>query len=158
MRSTNIMIIMKLQNKSYIFLLLFFFASCVAKKSTIEYKERIIKDTIYKNVKETIVERFTDTLTVEKPCDSLGNLKPFIRSVSTPQGSVKIVGLNDVITAEIDLDGYKKIWEKEFKSNYIKSTDTKEVEVVKYKYPIWIILTLIISILINILLIKGSIF
>ena len=50
---------MKLQNKCYIFLLLFFFTSCVARKSTVEYKERIVKDTVYKNVKETIIERFT---------------------------------------------------------------------------------------------------
>ena len=150
--------IMKLQNKCYTFLLILFFTSCMARKSTVEYKERIVKDTIYKNIKETIVERFTDTLTIKNPCDSLGNLKPFMRSINTTQGNIKIVGINNTVTAEIDLEGYKNIWEKEFKSNYKRNTDTKEVEIVRYKYPIWLILTLIISILINILLIKGSIF
>ena len=149
---------MNLQNKSYIFLLLLFFNSCVAKKSTIEYKELIVKDTVYKNVKETIVERFTDTLTIDKPCDSLGNLKPFTRSIKVSQGTVKLTGLNNVITAKIDLDGYKKRWEKEFISRYNSNKKTKEVEIVRYRYPIWLVISLIISVALNVVMLKSKLF
>jgi hypothetical protein len=149
---------MKLQNKCYIFLLLFFFGSCVARKSTVEYKERIVKDTVYKNIKETIVERFTDTLTIESPCDSLGNLKPFKTFVKLKQGSVKLTGVNNTIVQEIDLKGYKKIWEKEFISKYNSNKKTKEVDELRFKYPLWLILVLVGSVLINLWLLKYKFF
>jgi len=131
---------MKLQNKSYIFLLLFFFIGCNASKSTIEYKERIVKDTILQTKIEVLVERFTDTLTIKQPCDSLGNLKPFKQLVSTKQGKVSIQGKNNVITAEIDLNAYKQIWESEYKSKIDKNIVIKEKEVVKYRTPLWLII------------------
>ncbi len=131
---------MKLTNKSYIFLLLFFFIGCNASKSTIEYKERIVKDTILQTKIEVLVERFTDTLTIKQPCDSLGNLKPFKQLVSTKQGKVSIQGKNNVITAEIDLNAYKQIWESEYKSKIDKNIVIKEKEVVKYRTPLWLII------------------
>jgi hypothetical protein len=131
---------MKLQNKSYIFLLLFFFIGCNASKSTIEYKERIVKDTILQTKIEVLVERFTDTLTIKQPCDSLGNLKPFKQIISTKQGKVSIQGKNNVITAEIDLNAYKQIWESEYKSKIDKNIVIKEKEVVKYRTPLWLII------------------
>lgn len=131
---------MKLQNKSYIFLLLFFFIGCNASKSTIEYKERIVKDTILQTKIEVLVERFTDTLTIKQPCDSLGNLKPFKQIISTKQGKVSIQGKNNVITAEIDLNAYKQIWESEYKSKIDKNIVIKEKEVVKYRAPLWLII------------------
>jgi hypothetical protein len=130
----------------------------VARKSTVEYKERIVKDTIYNNVKETIIERFTDTLTVDSPCDSLGNLKPFTRSIKVNQGTVNVIGLNNVITAKIDLKGYKKRWEKEFISTYNSNKETKEVEIVKFRYPLWLVLGLVGSVLLNLLLLKYKLF
>jgi PBP1b-binding outer membrane lipoprotein LpoB len=138
----------------YILIIIVIFSGCAAKKSTIEYKERIIKDTVFKNVKETIIERFTDTLTIQNPCDSLGNLKPFTRSIKVDQGKINLTGLNNTITAKIDLEGYKKVWEKEFKSNYIRKVDTKEVEIVRYKFPFWLVLVFAISVLINIALLR----
>jgi len=145
---------MKLKNTSYIFLLILFFGSCVARKSTVEYKDRVVKDTVYKNVKETIVERFTDTLTIEQPCDSLGNLKPFRQSIKVSQGNINLTGFNNVITAEIDLDGYKKIWQKEFVKQYENKNSEIKKEVVRLKYPLWLIIYSISVTLLCVLLIK----
>ena len=64
---------MKLTNKSYIFLLLFFFTSCISKKLVTDIQERVKVDTVYKTKTIKEVERFVDTLVIEKPCDSLGN-------------------------------------------------------------------------------------
>lgn len=140
---------MKLQNKSYIILLIFFFGSCVAKKSIIEYKDRIVKDTIIqtKTIKE--IERFTDTLTIEKPCDSLGNLKPFKQFIKTKQGNVTIKGVNNVISAEIDLKGYKEILEKEYKTKYEKLQEIKKETIIKYKYPLWLMMLPIITLVVG---------
>ena len=121
-------------------ILLLLLAGCASKKTITEYKDRIVNDTIIKTKTEILVERFIDTLTIEQPCDSLGNLKPFKQLISTKQGRVSLQGKNNVITAEIDLNAYKEIWEKEYKSKLDKNIIIKEKEVVKYKTPFWLIL------------------
>ena len=149
---------MKLQNKSYIFLLIFFFGGCVAKKSTIEYKERIVRDTVNIETVKTIIKPIKETLIVENPCDSLGILKQFDKEIKTELSSVRVFNDKGVIKAEINIDSLKQVLRTEFKSNYVAKTDTKEVEIIRYKYPLWLVLTLIISILLNILLLKGKVF
>lgn len=140
---------MKLQNKSYIFLLLFFFISCKSKQVITEYKDRIQKDTIYttKTIKE--IERFTDTLTIESPCDSLGNLKPFKQLIKTKQGNVILTGINNVISQEIDLKGYKDQLEQTYQVKYDKFVSEYNNETIKYKTPFyhWIIHLLCILII-----------
>lgn len=121
-------------------ILLLLLAGCASKKTITEYKDRVVNDTIIKTKTEILVERFTDTLTIEQPCDSLGNLKPFKQLISTKQGKVSLQGKNNVITVEIDLNAYKEIWEKEYKSKLDKNIIIKEKEVVKYKTPLWLIL------------------
>ena len=145
---------MKLQNKSYIFLLLFFFISCNAKKVVTEFKDRIIKDTIIqtKTIKE--VERFTDTLTIKQPCDSLGNLKPFKQLIKVKQGNISLIGINNVITAEIDLKGYKDVLEQTYKTKYEKFTENYNKEVVKYKLSFWVWIYIFSSIAIIYFLLK----
>jgi len=145
---------MKLKNTSYIFLLLFFFTSCVAKKSTIEYKERIVRDTINIEVVKTIVKPIKETLIIEKPCDSLGNLKQFEKEIKTPKGSVKLTNDKGKIKVEINIDSIIEVKEKEFKSKYQSKVDIKEVEVIRYKYPLWLMLTAFISIIINLAFLK----
>lgn len=131
---------MKLANKSLVFLTVLFFFSCGSKKSTIEYREVIKNDTIIKTKVETLIERFTDTLTIENPCTEKGDLKPFNQVIKTNQGNISLVGKNNVITANIDLKAYQKIWETEYKSKLDKSTLIKEKEVIRYKIPLWIII------------------
>ena len=124
--------------KKLIILLLLF--GCSSKKTITEYKDRIVNDTIIKTRTEVLVERFTDTLTIEQPCDSLGNLRPFKQIISTKQGKYTLTGSNNVITANLDLKGYKEILEKEYKSKLDKNTIVKEKEVIRYRTPLWLIL------------------
>ena len=148
---------MKPQNKSYIFLLLFFI-SCNAKKVVTEFKDRIQKDTIYKTKTIKEVERFTDTLTIKQPCDSLGNLKPFKQLIKVKQGNISLTGLNNVISAEIDLKGYKEQLEETYKTKYEKFTENYNKETIKYKVPFYHWLIHIISFLVIILLLRNRIF
>jgi hypothetical protein len=126
-------------NKYFILVLLISFG-CSSKKTITEYRDRVVSDTIIKTRTEVLVERFTDTLTVESPCDTLGNLKSFKQVISTKQGKVTIQNKNGNIDATIDLKGYKDVLEKEYKSKLDKNTIVKEKEVIKYKIPLWIIL------------------
>ena len=121
-----------------IILLLVF--GCSSKKTVTEYRDRVVTDTIINSKTEVLIERFTDTLTGEQPCDSLGNLKPFNQLISTSQGKVSIQGKNNVITAKIDLNAYKKIWETEYKSKQEQNVVIKEKELIRYRTPLWIIL------------------
>jgi hypothetical protein len=147
---------MKLQNKSYIFLLLFFFIGCVAKKSTIEYKERIVKDTIYKELIKTVFKPVKEVLYVDSPCDSVGALKPFEKTLITNKTKVKLYSDKNVIKVEVNIDSIIELREKEFKSNYQSNKEQKSVDVVRYKYPLLLVITLLISVLLNILLLKNK--
>ena len=141
--------------KLFILLLL---VGCSSKRTITEYKDKVIRDTIIKTKTETLVERFTDTLTIEQPCDSLGNLKHFKQLISTKQGNISLVGKNNVITAEIDLKEYKKIWETEYKSKLDKNTLIKEKEILRYKIPLWCWLLISLESLIIALLLKNRFF
>ena len=145
---------MKLTNKSYIFLLLFFFSSCVSKKLVTVIQERIKVDTIYKTKTIKEVERFTDTLVIDKPCDSLGNLKPFKQLIKTKQGNITLTGLNNKITQQIDLNGYKDVLEETYKTKYDSFVKNYNKEVVKYRLPLWVFIYITASALVIFLLLK----
>lgn len=145
---------MKLTNKSYIFLLLFFFNSCVSKKLITDIQERVKVDTIYKTKTIKEVERFTDTLVIDKPCDSLGNLKPFKQLIKTKQGNITLTGLNNQITQQIDLNGYKDVLEETYKTKYDSFVKNYNKEVVKYRIPLWVFIYITASALVIFLLLR----
>ena len=145
---------MKLTNKSYIFLLLFFFTSCISKKLVTDIQERVKVDTIYKTKTIKEVERFVDTLVIEKPCDSLGNLKPFKQLIKTKQGNITLTGLNNQITQQIDLNGYKDVLEETYKTKYDSFVKNYNKEVVKYRIPLWVFIYIAASALVIFLLIR----
>ncbi len=146
---------MKLQTKLFFFIIIFSLVnSCKSKKVITDYKEIIKKDTIYttKIVKE--VEKYTDTITIENPCDSLGNLKHFKQVINTVQGNITLKGLNDSITAEIDLKGYKDVLERTYQLKYDKKvSELNEVEVI-YKTPFWHWLAHLLSLVVVYLYVK----
>ena len=145
---------MKLTNKSYIFLLLFFFTSCVSKKLITDIQERIKVDTIYKTKTIKEIERFVDTLVIDKPCDSLGNLKPFKQLIKTKQGNITLTGFNNQITQQIDLNGYKDVLEETYKIKYDSFVKNYNKEVVKYRIPLWVFIYIAASALVIFLLIR----
>lgn len=135
-------------------ILILLFTSCVAKKTKIEYKERILRDTVSVFKDRIISKQVIDTLLVEKPCDSLGNLKDFEKTIKTDIAEVKLTNNNGSIQATVNIDSIQQVWEKEFKSTFKKEVDTKFVEVVKFRYPFWMILTIIVLFLLNIVQLK----
>jgi len=144
-----------MKTKIFFFTIIFsLLYSCGGKKVVTEYKEIIKKDTIYtiKTIKE--VEAFRDTLTIKQPCDSLGNLKPFKQLIKVKQGNISLIGINNVITAEIDLKGYKDVLEQTYKTKYENFTNTYNKETIKYKLPFWVWIYIFSSIAIIFFLLK----
>ena len=116
-----------------------FFANCKPKKIYIE-NTKIERDSIYltKTIKE--IERFTDTLTIEQPCDSLGNLKHFTHKVSTKQGNILIQNKNGSINATIDLKAYRDVLEKEYQSKLKENTKIEKETIYKIPFKYWLFL------------------
>lgn len=142
--------------KKLIIILLLLASSCVAKKTTIEYKERIKLDTVSVFVDREVIKSVIDTLVVEKPCDSLGNLKDFEKTIKTEKAEVTLKSVKGNIEVSVNIDSLVNEKITKFKQSYKREVDTKEVEIVRYTYPLWLIFSLIVSVLINLVLLKSK--
>lgn len=139
--------------------LIFFFIfvasfSCATKKTSVEYKEKVLIDTV-RVFKDRIISKMViDTLTIESPCDSLGNLKEFEKTIKTDIAKIVLSNRNGKIQARINIDSIKQVREKVFKSTVKKEVQVKEVKVVKFKVPLWIVVLLLSSVAFNVVLLR----
>jgi hypothetical protein len=141
--------------KLILFIILIASFSCATKKTTVEYKEKILIDTVRVFKDRIISKMIIDTLTVEAPCDSLGNLKEFEKTIKTDIAEIVLSNSNGKIQARINIDSIQQVWEKEFKSTVKKEVQLKEVKVTKFKIPLWIIIVLLCSLAFNVVLIRN---
>tara|TARA_R110000744_G_scaffold360799_1_gene468378 strand:- start:347 stop:817 length:471 start_codon:yes stop_codon:yes gene_type:complete len=150
---------MKVQfgNKSYIFLLIFFFTACVSKKSIVEYRDRVVTDTLIVKRNVEVIKAIRDTLIVEAPCDSLGNLINFNQVLKTPKTTIKLKSEKGNIVVEYEQDSIVTSTEviKDIKRE--KDVQIIEKETVRYRvnYKVWI--ALVLSLGLNIFLFKDKI-
>jgi len=139
--------------------LIFFFIfvssfSCATKKTSVEYKEKVLIDTV-RVFKDRIISKMViDTLTIESPCDSLGNLKEFEKTIKTDIAKIVLSNRNGKIQVRINIDSIKQVREKVFKSTVNKEVQVKEVKVVKFKVPLWIVVLLLSSVAFNVVLLR----
>ena len=113
------------------------FANCRSKKIVVKTEKVVEVDSVYVFKEKRIVERFTDTLKIEKACDSVGNLKAFKRTFVVPQGKISLQGVNNQIQAKIDLKGYENTIEQKYKTIYDKKISELSSKEVKYKTPFY---------------------
>lgn len=144
-------------NRLFFFTAIFIlFTSCGTRRVTTTSKEIQTKiDTVIIEKNKTIIERFTDTLKIESPCDSLGRLKSFKQSVLVPQGRVDLFSDdNGDINVEIDLKAYEKSIESRVEKKYEALLKDNYKEIVKYKTPIWLLIYSILITIICVLLLR----
>jgi len=122
--------IYKIMRIFLIILIAFLLIGCKAKIVTIETHttdtlriEKIIK----------ITPQQLNSLVIDSPCDSLGNLKPFIYSFGSKENKTTVKTLKNTIVIEQNIDSLKSVWEKEYKASTFKS---EKVETI-YKTPNW---------------------
>jgi len=137
---------------SIVFLLLF--TSCTAKKVITQTKEVIKNDTIIVTKDRYITKAVNDTIIIESPCDSLGVLKPFKERLKTAQGQITIQSKNNVIQANINLDSIVQSIEKRYESKTVDTTQKSDTLKIKYRTPIWLVLSLVFSVIVNLLLLR----
>lgn len=138
--------------KILVFLLLItIILSCTSKKTTtFKYNSQKQFDSIAFESKLTIYPSLKDTFFIQSPCDSLGNLKPFSSSYTSPQGNIIIEGKNGYLKASIDL---KSVANSSTNKSLVHKTDNNQIlqsEIVKYRTDWRLILLLIGSVGINI--------
>ena len=130
-------------NKLLVLFIAVIVTSCAAKKSTIQVKEVVKTDTLVITKDRIIQKAVHDTLVIDNPCDSLGILKPFKQRLVTAQGNVTIQTKGNAIEAVINLDSIRSVWEKEYKSSAMATTENISVEIIRYKLPTWAIIYMV---------------
>jgi hypothetical protein len=113
-----------------IILLAFLLIGCKAKIKTVETHST---DTVRVEKIIKITPSQINNLTIDTPCDSLGNLKPFNYTFGSDKNKTTVKTLNNTIYIEQNLDSIKSIWEKEQN----KSTFTSSKSEIIYKTPSW---------------------
>lgn len=106
-----------------LFFLVIFFSlfSCSTRKKTTE-KERIriekdtvfIKDSIYIYRNRTVTPPSVNTEVIPNPCDSLGKLKDFNKTIKFPGGIANLKSEDGNIKAQINTDSISSVTEKQY--------------------------------------------
>ena len=130
------------------------FSSCVAKKTTTEYKEVVKMDSIYITNDRYITKQVNDTILIEQPCDTLGNLKDFDRQIRSGGVKVSLKSVNGSIKATMNIDSIVNSKITEFKQNYKSEIQIKEIEIIRNRVPFWVWGIIIFEGLIILLLFK----
>lgn len=128
--------------------------SCVSKKVITETKEVVKRDSIYIIKDRFVTKQVNDTITIEKPCDSLGNLKSFDRVIKTNSVKVSLRSVNGNIEATVDIDSIVNSRIVEFKQNYQSKVEVKETEIVRYRTPLWVWFVIALEALVILLLLR----
>jgi len=140
------------------FIILFLLMVSCGSKKVITETEYITKtDTLIVKKDRFITKKVVDTLFVENPCDSLGILKPFKNVLKTSNASITLESVNGNIEARINLDSIISSIESKYKTKAVEVVKENTSEIVKYRTHLWIVLSLVISVGINLLLLKKYI-
>jgi len=125
-----------------ILLVLLIISSCRAKK---EYTNTVTNDTIKINSIVKITPQQLNSLVIDEPCDSLGNLKPFKYTFGSGENKTTLKAKNDTIYLEQNNDSIINSWKEEYKSSF-KSEDKLVIKEVKRPFNLYsIILNVILA-------------
>jgi hypothetical protein len=127
---------------------------CVSKRVVTETKEIVKRDSIYIIKDRFITKQVNDTITIDKPCDSLGNLKSFDRVIKTNNVKITLKSVKGNIQATVNIDSIVNSRIVEFKQKYKSKVQVKETEVVRYRTPLWVWLVIILEALVILLLLR----
>ena len=120
----------------YLIIILILLVGCKPQQITVT-KTEYVHDTISVEKIVKINVPVKQVVEIESPCDSLGNLKPFKTVLKSEKGNVTVVGKDNSISVEFNLDSIKEVYRKEFQSHVSDKVEIKEVEV-KQPLPKWI--------------------
>lgn len=132
------------------------FCGCSSKKSTYKFTEHIKFDSINYQIEKITYPRLKETVFVDSPCDSSGQLKPFKQSFITSQGKIIVEGKNNQITTDVNLNETSSTVLKSSKNSVDKSVETSEIKKTNVVQDWRLILLLVLSIFFNIYQFKNN--
>jgi hypothetical protein len=138
--------------KNLLILLTFVLFSCASKKEVkTEKLEHFKTDTIIREKIVVKTETIIDTFSIDKPCDEKGVLKDFNQRILTGAGFVHVWSNEGKIHAKLHLKETLNVNDKEkiVKIEYKDKIITKEVFKTKYKERWYLLITLVLSLLLN---------
>ena len=135
---------------TYILLVILLLSSCKAKETTVERTQT--SDTLISKSFEYVSKPIETKYTFSIECDSLGNVKEIQTFESSGLNSASVKLKNN----QLDLRLITGISERKTDTIYMtKSVDKfKTVDLIRYKTPLWMWLTIISLVLVIILLLR----
>ena len=131
-------------------ILLLFIILITSCKSSVKVVETHSIDTVFVEKIITITPAQINTLVIDNPCDSVGNLRPFDYSFGKGESKTKIVAKNNTIILETKSPVIVETNTRE----KIVSIDTSATNKTIYKTPKWAWITMIVMSCIIVLLVK----
>ena len=140
--------------KIILLILIGIFYNCVSKKIVTETKEVVKRDSIYIIKDRFITKQVNDTIIIEEVCDSLGNLKSFDRVIKTNDVKIVLKSVKGNIQATVNIDSIVNSKIVEFKQNYKSKVEIKEVNITRYRIPLWVWIVIALESLVIFLLLR----
>jgi hypothetical protein len=131
-------------------MLLLFIILITSCKSSVKVVETHSIDTVFVEKIITITPAQINTLVIDNPCDSIGNLRPFDYSFGKGDSKTKIVAKNNTIILETKSPVIVETNTKE----KIVSIDTSATNKTVYKTPKWAWITMVVMSCVIVLLVK----
>lgn len=134
---------MKLNKHQYIYLVAFFcfFAllGCKSKEKTVERTKQ--SDTLITKSLDYVSQPIQTTITIDEICDTLGTLRNFRQIETSGSNKAKVYTKDNTLNIDL-LTGLSR-----FKTDTIYKTEFKDVyrdrEIIRYKTPFWMWITII---------------
>jgi len=120
----------------YLLIIFLLFASCKVKKPIVI--TNTIRDTIHITKIQKIRVPVQSTITIEKPCDSIGILSDFKRTFKADKVFVQVSSNKGNIEVKINLDSLKQEWVRTYEGKTKIIVKEIPVEVPKPFIPKWI--------------------
>ena len=134
-------------------ILIFILLGCTAKKTTTE--RTIQRDTLQTSSIKYISQPISTSIVIDEICDDYGKPRAFKKLETSGENKASVRTENNTLVLDLVTGLSEKKEETKKEIQYIEIE--KEVEIVRYKTPLWMWLALIFSILINIFFIRQKI-
>lgn len=154
---------MSLGKFSQILILLVLLGGCRSKKSVSEssnHQEKEVTVQVQKQIDTVFQDRVVEKIRpvyyeveIEKPCDSLGNLRPFKFKAGSGGNASQIYTKDGKLYLQTSIDSMQNVFEKDYRSRYVRdslalensliSEQKHSKEIIKYVYPWWLWLAII---------------
>jgi hypothetical protein len=123
--------------KYLIIFLLFFIVGCKSQKTTFE-TSIAKKDSISLHVTKTVLLPVISSIEIERPCDSVKGLKPFVKKIASQYANVEIRSRNNALFVELTTDTISQEDKVSRQISEKSSTHINQIETTSKYIPKWV--------------------